>query len=284
MEGGNACLLPSSDSPIIFYSIDDLFGLGFSGSLGSLGDISPVWGVILVETASYLRSGNGYGPNLPPIGQSAINAEGIVTGYMDNSALVDLIMGRRQDANEKSTNTIAEVAARAFRGNITYRLWLENNLLRGESVWSSGFDIGGGIGVATVGILAAIAIPNFIVMQRRAKRAEVPSNVSGIKSALLAYDAEFDVYIEANQHPATQPGPQNMAWGNGNDGFNQLGWAPDGAVRGQYWVTTTTAGKRSPAGDFTVWGRSDIDGDGIFATYTATRSINTSFHNNNDTF
>ena len=43
--------------------------------------------------------------------------------------------------------------------------------------------------VAIIGILAAIAIPNFVAMQYRAKRAEVPSNVDGIKTAQLAYDA-----------------------------------------------------------------------------------------------
>ena len=53
--------------------------------------------------------------------------------------------------------------------------------------------------VAIIGILAAIAIPNFVDMQYRAKRAEVPSNVDGIKTAQIAYDAAFDrvTYVRA---------------------------------------------------------------------------------------
>ena len=34
--------------------------------------------------------------------------------------------------------------------------------------------------VAIIGILAAIAIPNFITMQLKAKRGELPGNVDGI--------------------------------------------------------------------------------------------------------
>ena len=48
--------------------------------------------------------------------------------------------------------------------------------------------------VAIIGILAAIAIPNFVEMQYRAKRAELPANVDGIKTAEMGYDAAFDTY------------------------------------------------------------------------------------------
>ena len=284
LERGSGCLLPSRDFPVLFYSVDDLFGFGCTGPIGSDGETNDDWGGYLVETATTLNPGGGYGATLSPRGQAAINADGILTGYMDNSALIDFIMSRLPSGDAKDNNPTAEAVYDALRGDITYRIWLEDSLLRGESAWRSGLDVGGSAGVAMVGILVAIAIPNFVEMQRRAKRAEVPSNVAGIRHALLAYDAEFDVYIEAERHPLGEPGPESRDWGNGNPRFNQLGWAPDGNVRGQYWVTTTPAGKGSRGGDFTVWGRSDIDGDGIFATYTATRSINPAFHNNNDTF
>ena len=45
--------------------------------------------------------------------------------------------------------------------------------------------------VAIIGILAAIAIPNFITMQLKAKRSELPGNVDGIKTAELSYDARL---------------------------------------------------------------------------------------------
>lgn len=121
--------------------------------------------------------------------------------------------------------------------------------------------------VAIIGILAAIAIPNFVSMQYRAKRAEVPANVDGIKTAELAYEAAFDTYVVAGTNPTGTLGKTQVAWGT-SAGFDQLGWAPDGRVRGQYSVTT------SSATDFTVEGDCDVDGDGTAANYTATKSIN----------
>ena len=59
--------------------------------------------------------------------------------------------------------------------------------------------------VAIIGILAAIAIPNFVEMQYRAKRAEIPANVDGIKTAEMAYDAAFDTFIAAAVHPSSTP-------------------------------------------------------------------------------
>ena len=49
--------------------------------------------------------------------------------------------------------------------------------------------------VAIIGILAAIAIPNFMDMQYRAKRAEVPACVDGIKTAEMGYEAACDKFI-----------------------------------------------------------------------------------------
>ena len=57
--------------------------------------------------------------------------------------------------------------------------------------------------VAIIGILAAIAIPNFIAMQLKAKRSEVPGNVDGIKTAEISYDAAFDAYVTAAAHPTS---------------------------------------------------------------------------------
>ena len=67
--------------------------------------------------------------------------------------------------------------------------------------------------VAIIGILAAIAIPNFVAMQYRAKRSEVPSNVDGIKTAELAYDAAFDTYSASHSHRATHTRTHNEVGG-----------------------------------------------------------------------
>ena len=121
--------------------------------------------------------------------------------------------------------------------------------------------------VAIIGILAAIAIPNFVDMQYRAKRAEVPSNVDGIKTAELAYEASFDAFVEHfSFHPNSSPNKQQRSWTSGSS-FDTLGWGPDGDVRGSYNVATGGT-------DFYVGGNCDVDGDGNSAFYSATKTIN----------
>ncbi len=123
--------------------------------------------------------------------------------------------------------------------------------------------------VAIIGILAAIAIPNFVDMQYRAKRAEVPGNVDGIKTAQIAYDAAFDKYIEVSSWaPSDDLTKTQRSWESGTD-FDTLGWGPDGKVRGRYKVTSKSST------DFLVTGDCDVDNDDDNASFTATKSINT---------
>ena len=121
--------------------------------------------------------------------------------------------------------------------------------------------------VAIIGILAAIAIPNFVTMQYKSKRGEVPLNLKGIKTAELAYESNFDVFVQATAYPST-PTKTTQPWTLGSaGGFDTLGWSPDGDVRGSYAVTTTST-------NFTATGLSDVDGDTQYATYVATKSQN----------
>ncbi len=122
--------------------------------------------------------------------------------------------------------------------------------------------------VPTMGILAAIAIPNFVVYQQRAKRAEVPPYVNGIRVAQIAYHAAFDTYLEIPGAVPVDPlmvGSQLNDWPSGT-GFDELGWMPDGQVRGTYWVVVLEDGS-----DFEVHGVCDVDSDGQQAHYVATR-------------
>ena len=132
--------------------------------------------------------------------------------------------------------------------------------------------------VAIIGILAAIAIPNFVAMQYRAKRAEVPSNVDGVKTAQLAYDAAFDTFIEqSSYHPSSSVNKQQQSWSAGS-AFDTLGWGPDGDVRGAYKVTSLSST------DFRVYGKADVDGDTTESKYTCTKSINSTMTTGNDTY
>lgn len=129
--------------------------------------------------------------------------------------------------------------------------------------------------VAIIGILASIAIPMFVEMQFKSKRAEVPMNVKAIKEAEEIFNADEDGYLAVASFPsANPPGKATQAWTSSSTGFNQLNWRPDGEVRGVYSVTTTAPSSTTPGGDFVVSGRADIDGDSVELLYTATKSLN----------
>ena len=143
--------------------------------------------------------------------------------------------------------------------------------------------------VAIIGILAAIAIPNFVAMQLRAKRAEVPGNVDGIKTAEAAYEASYNEYKACTAAPRILAGDATdkdaVAWDVGTSGFDVLGWSPDGAVRGQYEVGISEGGASSCSTfteysvggvpDFCVHGLSNVDGDTVRADYYASKDNNT---------
>ena len=132
--------------------------------------------------------------------------------------------------------------------------------------------------VAIIGILAAIAIPNFVAMQLKAKRAEVPGNVDGIKTAEMAYDAAYDGFLDAGNRPTATLDKTPDSWGATVDGWSTLGWKPDGNVRGQY-----TAAKSGNT-DFTVTGVCNVDADAVTATYTATSALNATQTTSNDVY
>ena len=128
--------------------------------------------------------------------------------------------------------------------------------------------------VAIIGILAAIAIPNFLAMQLRAKRAELPSNLDGIRTAEKAYHAEWDMFTAAAATPTNLPGRTAADFtGGGYAAFDLLGWVADGKVRGQYSAAATVQGAGGfTTDDFTATATADIDGEGANSVYTATRA------------
>ena len=141
--------------------------------------------------------------------------------------------------------------------------------------------------VAIIGILAAIAVPNFVAMQYRAKRAEVPSNLQSIKTTELAYDAAHDMFVEQGT-----PVPSDLVYGPDDKvarpwisgtGFETMTWAPSGDMRGAYSVTTSSAGGDGSA-DFVVTGSINVDGDSVPATYTCSKDVNVVLLLPNDTY
>lgn len=115
--------------------------------------------------------------------------------------------------------------------------------------------------VAIIGILAAIASPNMTQMQLKAKRAELPPNVTAISDMHIAFAAANDRNLNITGYvPGTRPSKRQRPWPSGS-AFDTLGWEPDGHVRGSY--KTEDLGN----GSFNVTGVSDVDGDLIMATY-----------------
>ncbi len=94
--------------------------------------------------------------------------------------------------------------------------------------------------VAIIGILAAIAIPNFLRFQLKSKSSEGKVNLAAIRTAEESYLAEFGVYVAAGVAPNTGiPGSSKVPFVEvaaiGAD-FNTLGWTPEGQVFFQYAV------------------------------------------------
>ncbi len=66
--------------------------------------------------------------------------------------------------------------------------------------------------VAIIGILAAIAIPNFLKFQMRSKAGEGKVNLAAIRTAELSYFAEMGTYMPWPLTPAAAPNSQKRAW------------------------------------------------------------------------
>ncbi len=84
--------------------------------------------------------------------------------------------------------------------------------------------------VAIIGILAAIAIPNFLKFQAKAKQSEVRANLGGFFSALEAFRGEFNSYT--------------------TDLF-AMGWGPSGSPRYLYGFQTDN---HDPSGNLSGMG------------------------------
>ncbi|PZR06360.1 MAG: prepilin-type cleavage/methylation domain-containing protein [Archangium gephyra] len=80
--------------------------------------------------------------------------------------------------------------------------------------------------VAIIGILAAIAIPNFIKFQARSKQSEAKTNLKGVFQAEKSYFAEKDTYSSA---------------------FNQVGFIPERGNRYAYRIGGAASQQRNAA-------------------------------------
>jgi type IV pilus assembly protein PilA len=132
--------------------------------------------------------------------------------------------------------------------------------------------------VAIIGILAAIAIPNFIRFQLRSKAGEGKLNLVAIRSAEGSYFGEYGTYIAMAVEPQTSgpaaapPSSAKRVWGTcpaaiamTDPGNCIMGFGTEGPTYYDYAVGTENANTAlSPTTmnvDYRAVAESDIDGD-----------------------
>jgi len=119
--------------------------------------------------------------------------------------------------------------------------------------------------VAIIGILAAIAIPNFLRYQLRAKASELKENVNAVFKAEEAYknrEQGNGLYITTNLGTIPTgcvPGSAKTPWAAGDLANAQsIDWIVEGQTYGCYHVLTP-----ANAIHLTVYAESDIDADNV---------------------
>jgi type IV pilus assembly protein PilA len=126
--------------------------------------------------------------------------------------------------------------------------------------------------VAIIGILAAIAIPNFLRYQLRAKFGELKENVGSVfkseealrqSERILPGTTQAGVYVALGQLPVTcTPGTTKNPWTSADIGLAQkIDWVIEGNTYACYHVASSAAAANSTGIHLSVWALSDIDGD-----------------------
>lgn len=123
-------------------------------------------------------------------------------------------------------------------------------------------------------------------MQMRAKRAEAPANLDAIRTAEMAYHAEWDTYLAAGWTPSEIPGKTAVAFEGGDlPAFQNLGWYGWGDVYCRYRVTNVVTDAENPQNDsFEAVAECDIDGDGEIARYVATPDSSSTLQSAEDVY
>jgi type IV pilus assembly protein PilA len=121
--------------------------------------------------------------------------------------------------------------------------------------------------VAIIGILAAIAIPNFLRYQLRAKASELKENVNAVfksEEALRQGESTGGNYKALGQLPVTCTlGSNKNAWVASDMTLAaQIDWQVEGQTYGCYHIGTTDFTSGSLGKHLTVYALSDIDSNG----------------------
>ena len=114
--------------------------------------------------------------------------------------------------------------------------------------------------VAIIGILAAIAIPNFLQYQLKSRQSEAKTNLQAIKTSEVSFQAERGCFLgvtaQGTAAPAAGTKSAPFTWGQGNAAiaaanfclaggtfageFNDIGFRPTGNVMYRYGADANT--------------------------------------------
>ncbi len=105
--------------------------------------------------------------------------------------------------------------------------------------------------VAIIGILAAIAIPNFLRYQLRSKFSELKTNVEAIVKSeeslrqserVVCPNAATGQFVAFSQVPVGQPGANRIVWASGDlVAASTIDWVVQGGTYGVYAAVTNVA-------------------------------------------
>ena len=128
--------------------------------------------------------------------------------------------------------------------------------------------------VGIIGILAAIAIPNFLRYQLRTRATETLTHLKGIAATEDAYWAEHGTYVSVPTGvPASMTGgTQRVPWPSGTP-FDVIGWAPEGGVVFQYAVRADDPTGAGALTRFTAETTADLDSDGVHSYFALIRPL-----------
>ena len=132
--------------------------------------------------------------------------------------------------------------------------------------------------VAIIGILAAIAIPNFLNFRLKAKTSEAKSNLGGIRSTEIAYVAEWNTYVGNQAYTPVDGRADNASkvqWSELTR-FSILGFAPEGKVFFSYQLEGDDYPVESDG--YTSNASADLDSDGSISVFTMNNTTTEIIH------
>ena len=118
--------------------------------------------------------------------------------------------------------------------------------------------------VAIIGILAAIAIPEFIAYTLKSKTSEALMNMGNIATAEEVYRAKNNVYLSCTLSPVGGGQTTPTAWVDAG-GFTAIGFE---AIRKVYYTYQVVATPTT----FKIIATGDLDGNGVNAIFTRTNT------------